>query len=406
MSLRSSLRRWQLRDRCYSLPALVKHVMREPVALLATHEAAAAEAYNNDAAYIDMVRASTDAARYAKSAVLRWTDDEANDIASSLEDISNADLHVEYVALRRRVLAGAAEGDRPKEAARLCAALELLPSEAAAATAVCRDDGYTILMAACASGRGAADVVALVEARADPRSTVARGDSKGRTPLHYAALAANTPAVVALLGLDARRRPDPNARDHQGRTALHVAATEGAAEAAGALLAGGANLNAETDHGVTPLFIAAQNGREAAVRALLFAGADIERLAKGRGTTALIAAATFGHTAVVSAMLDAGARARAATRDGLTPLLMAAQNGHAATVAVLLAGGADVDAANREGATPLHIAAHLGHVEVVQELCKAGPNLGHMAGGVTALQAARRQGHNAIIRHLLELGGR
>ena len=55
---------------------------------------------------------------------------------------------------------------------------------------------------------------------------------------------------------------------------LHAAAFAGTVSLIEALLAAGANVNAETDHGITPLHEAAFAGHPAAVRALLAAGAS------------------------------------------------------------------------------------------------------------------------------------
>jgi hypothetical protein len=64
-------------------------------------------------------------------------------------------------------------------------------------------------------------------------------------------------------------------RDENKRSALHYSVAYDQGEAAGALLRGGADVNALDDKGNTPLHYASGYGRGAAVRALLAAGADV-----------------------------------------------------------------------------------------------------------------------------------
>ncbi len=97
-------------------------------------------------------------------------------------------------------------------------------------------------------------------------------DARGRTPLHYAALADDADAVSALLTEGA----DPNVPDRLGFTALHLAAQEGAISAAAILLAGRARVDAVNIYGNTPLFTAVFNsrGRGGLIRLLRHHGAD------------------------------------------------------------------------------------------------------------------------------------
>jgi hypothetical protein len=74
-------------------------------------------------------------------------------------------------------------------------------------------------------------------------------DSKGRTPLHYAAEGGNkNDGLKTLLA----QRPDINARDHEGATPLHLAAARGDADMIKHLLAQGANasLRSKTNRAV------------------------------------------------------------------------------------------------------------------------------------------------------------
>ena len=97
-------------------------------------------------------------------------------------------------------------------------------------------------------------------------------DARGRTPLHYAALADDTAAIRMLLSEGA----DPDATDRLGFTALHLAAQQGAISAAGALFAAGARVDAVNSYGNTPLFTAVFNsrGRGELIKLLRHHGAD------------------------------------------------------------------------------------------------------------------------------------
>ncbi len=80
---------------------------------------------------------------------------------------------------------------------------------------------------------------------------------------------------------------DPNRPNWIGRTFLHVAAGKGAVEAAAALLAAGADLEAvELEHGGTPLAAAARAGEAEMVAFLLEKGADADAPAGSPWATA------------------------------------------------------------------------------------------------------------------------
>lgn len=97
---------------------------------------------------------------------------------------------------------------------------------------------------------------------------------------------------------------------------------EGSADKAIALIAQGAEVNAEDMHGLSCLAIAARRG-----------WAD-----------------------VTAALLQAGATTDYRNMDGWTPLLWAVTNGHMAVAEVLLAYKADVNAQNENSDTPLIMA--------------------------------------------------
>ena len=158
----------------------------------------------------------------------------------------------------------------------------------------------------------------------------------------------------------------------------------------------------------TGLMGAAKQGDAEAARALLAGGAD-PNLARGDGMTALHMAALEGHADVVSALLEAGAEVGPTTRIGAyTPLHLASQGGHAAVVRALLDDGADATlATTNSGATPLHLAARVMAGEgAVAALLEHGADVSAREGsaGQTPLMFAASYNRTPAVRVLLEHG--
>ena len=152
---------------------------------------------------------------------------------------------------------------------------------------------------------------------------------------------------------------DVGARDESGITPLHWAAVGNQNPAViQALLAAGADAMVRTESSITPLHRAALfNENLAVTQALLAAGADPMARTES-GTTPLHLAALFnGNLAVTQALLAAGSDPMARTESGdETPLHWAAGNGSPAVVQALLAAGADAMMRTAMGRTPWDIA--------------------------------------------------
>ena len=132
------------------------------------------------------------------------------------------------------------------------------------------------------------------------------------------------PAEAAALGrTDAL---DPAARSGDGFTALHLAAYFGGAGTVRALLAAGADPDADAANpfGVRPLHSAASVGDRESVRALLEAGADPNVRQQG-GYTPLHTAAHNDDAELARLLLDHGADAAMTTDDGQTAAGMAGE---------------------------------------------------------------------------------
>jgi ankyrin repeat protein len=123
------------------------------------------------------------------------------------------------------------------------------------------------------------------------------------------------PLEAAALGeLD---KLDPGARGADGFTALHLAAFFGGADAVRALLAAGADANADAENPlrVRPLHSAVASRDCESVRALLEAGAQPNVVQQG-GFTPLHGAAHAGDAEMVRLLLQHGADPEMTTEDG------------------------------------------------------------------------------------------
>src|SRR3954452_21285009 len=170
-------------------------------------------------------------------------------------------------------------------------------------------------------------------------------------------------SVITAEDLPARLNEDPslaNARDDHGVSALLLSLYHRRPAARDALLADGAEVGpleaaalgdvarlevgARGPDGFTSLHLAAFFGGAEAVRALLAAGADPDADADNVFKVHPIhSASAVGDHASVRALLEAGATPNLRQQGGFTPLHTAAHNGDAELATLLLEHGADPD---------------------------------------------------------------
>lgn len=207
----------------------------------------------------------------------------------------------------------------------------------------------------------------------------------GTTALHWAAHWDNLEAAGLLIAVGAQ----VNATDDYGVTPLSLACTNGSGAMIETLLKAGANPNLALPTGETPLMTAARTGNVDAVRALLERGADVSAVEASRGQDALMWAAAEGHAEVARLLTEQGADAHARSKTGFTPLLFAAQKADRDTTRVLLGAGVSVNEAGSNGATALVVATTGGHTAFAELLLDHGadPNLGP---GFTPLHVVAR----------------
>ena len=269
-----------------------------------------------------------------------------------------------------------------------------------------RTNGWPLIVEAASEGHGAV-VRALVESGA----AVDAMDNNGWTALHLAAENGHAECVVALAGAGA----DVNAEDDSGKRPIHQAALGGSAPCIAALVHAGADADALNGDGFAPIHIAAMNGHATCIDALAQAGigADLNAKDETHGTTALhMVAQNAVAVESVAALLRGGAQPNRLNRDGFRPLHAAATSGPeaGALCAVLVKGGAFADAlssASVGGATALHLAAYTDNVECVEGLAEAGANLEALdKAGFRPLHSAASAGHPNSVAALLRAGAK
>ncbi len=250
-------------------------------------------------------------------------------------------------------------------------------------------------------------VIALLLQLAVSQLVASGAQQPDKSPLYEAAMVGDVSKVKALIedGFDV------NVTDDCGRTALIEASRRGYDEIVYALLAAGADVNAQTGAGFTldyrvkhmcplgytALSEAAQRGHQKTVHLLLKAGADV-----GSNSKALRNAAGSGHQVIVRMLLDAGHEIDVKDALGGTALSVSAMMGHADIVRILLDAGADVGGQSEA----LSKAALHGHKEIVRMLLEADHDIEarYSLIGYSPLEAAARAGHNEIVRMLLVAG--
>jgi len=283
--------------------------------------------------------------------------------------------------------------------------------------------GETVIMRAARTGSPEA-IKVLVAAGADVNKPE---DTLGETALMWAAAENNAQAVAMLLEVganaNAKSRLTTFPKTNPARTAnalvsvvmprggwtpLMHAARRGAAEAAAALVAGGADINAVDPDGTSPLIESIINGHYDTAAVLIDKGADVN-LADSRGMTPIYAAVDM-HTLpwiaarpapkttdektsmdIVKMLLaknpDVNARLKGrvlqkmhmggdtALAEGATVFMRAAKAADIEVMKMLLAKGADPHAMQKNKTTALMLAAGFGYKDASSSGADQGTEL-------------------------------
>ncbi len=211
----------------------------------------------------------------------------------------------------------------------------------------------------------------------------------GWTPLHVACYN-NQPEMIEFL---LRSGANTEATDESLETPLHQVSKQG--NAAEILLARGANKEARNKDLATPLICAAQFGKINVIRALLAQGADINAQ-NSRGTTALMMATSMDtdrtpeYIHIVHLLLSCGAQINMRDQKGRTALNNLAQyNCYDAFAQILIEHGADINLADNDNRSPLNTAAGNYCVKILRVLLQRNAQVNSRdLNGKTALHVA------------------
>ena len=181
------------------------------------------------------------------------------------------------------------------------------------------------------------------------------------TPLHLAVLAGHTSTALALI---LHKDANITMRDADDQQAIHHAVRNGDVQLTGALLIGGAKLDAHNKYGWSPLHIAAAYGHLSLIAEFVTRGVNLEEV--------------LGHPS-----FDPGKKTNEAARKGYwceirwphaaaRPLHLALEFGHDDVAQTLIASGAKYEEMDSRGWKPLHYAAWNCRPQMVELLIGRG----------------------------------
>ena len=289
-------------------------------------------------------------------------------------------------------------------------------------------EGETPLMVAAAHGK-----LHAVKWFLEKGATVACGNNRGCSTLHYAAQGGDTD-IISLIHT---HLPNIESKTGEGETPLMVAAAHGKLHAVIWFLEKGAtvacesnigwntlhcaakggdidiislihthlpNIESKTGEGETPLMVAAFLGKLHAVKWFLEKGATVA--CKGnRGWNTLHYAAHGGDTDIISIIHTHLPNIESKTGEGETPLMVAAAHGKLHAVKWFLEKGATVACESNIGWNTLHCAAKGGDIDIISLIHTHLPNIESKTGeGETPLMVAAAHGKLHAVKRFLEKG--
>jgi uncharacterized protein len=240
------------------------------------------------------------------------------------------------------------------------------------------------------------------------RSLIARGadvNAKDNT-VQSAYLISTSEGYLELLNLTLEHGADVDSKDSFSGTGLIRAADRGHADIAGRLVQAGVEIDHINNLGWTALHEAILLGDGSdryvdTVRVLVAAGADL-RLRSQRDQTTPIQHATSRDHNQIAQVLRAALEADKPTKGQANRrLLAAAESGDATAAALAIRADASLEARDERGRTPLLLAVTEDRLAVARLLVYLGadPQIADR-NGVTALEHAKRRGHDDLARIL------
>ena len=226
-----------------------------------------------------------------------------------------------------------------------------------------------------------------------------KGDRKGRTPLHLAAIYGYINVVEFIVkeiinctDNEDTRKKYLNIRDNKGRTCVFHAAAEGRQTVLEFLIDSKADMDIGTNEkhnepGSTALMACAEKNERESFYLLFMKGADLLKT-RDDGADAIYIAARYGHNKLIAGLFERMAEideinetdeinviVNRPTFSERTPLLTAAFHGHISMCKELYARGANLDHRDANGFTALMYASAEGHQDLVKWLIMSGANL-------------------------------
>lgn len=244
-------------------------------------------------------------------------------------------------------------------------------------------------------------------------------NSDGQTALHLAAQAGNSDIVMLLL----LQKADPDALDNTGKTPLHLAVKAGHSDTASVLVDGKADIFLKDQSSLTSV--------EMGFSSMPMLKAMIRKQNVNSGVvaegTVLHKAAASGNVAATEYILGLGGNPNIKNQEGKLPLDIAHEDRiskeRAEIASLLIKAGSfraqediykyfhalynqsDINYRFDFGQTALHIAAEQGHEGIVRFLMDEGADLNSRdKPGNTALHSAVRGGYRSIVTLLLNAG--
>lgn len=248
-------------------------------------------------------------------------------------------------------------------------------------------DGATALhWAAYWSHEATADVLLHAGAKVDATNDL------GATPLFLACTNANGKMVEKLLAAGANPKLPVSPRT-TGELPSMTAARTGSVEAVKALIAHGADVNAqETTHGQTALMWGVAHKHPRVTQTLIEAGADVRARSRIDRMVLMFAGQAEGTTGGAGMDVDAG---------GFTPMLFAARHGDVESAKLLLAAGADANDATPDKTSVLTLATLSSQNAVAMLLLDHGADPSAGGSGYTPLHAAILTGDLPLVKELI-----
>jgi len=178
----------------------------------------------------------------------------------------------------------------------------------------------------------------LLALRADSASTTVAGAA----PLHTVAALPGTAASGVLSLLQQSSQVGVSAKDSRGRTPVHYAAASGDWENVQWLVAQGADVRARDADGVVPLELGLARGHY-----------HLVPLFQGLGGSVLFAAAGFGNVSLVQQLVQSGMSPNAIDETGRTPIFDAAEKDRTDVAEFLISQNASLLVVDKAGVTVL-----------------------------------------------------